>query len=188
MLHMRPYQPEDAQTIITWCRDEHAFRQWSADRYDHYPIAPEDMNAMYADAPNLIPLTAFDQEGVVGHLILRYPDAKKDTLRIGFVIVDSARRGCGYGKDMLNMALFYAFCVARVRRVTLGVFENNPAACACYRSVGFREVALEQQESYHVLGEVWPCREMQIDQDEWRKHGTEAGHRQAAQHSPLLYD
>lgn len=169
MLHMRPYQMEDAKYILSWVKDEYAFRQWSADRYEHYPAAPEDMNSMYAGAKDFFPMTAYDESGVVGHLTMRFPTPEKDTLRFGFVIVDDAKRGCGYGKDMLNMALFYAFCVARVARVSLAVFENNAAAYGCYRAVGFREVEVDEIEAYHVMGETWPCREMVLEQDEWRK-------------------
>lgn len=169
MLHMRPYQAGDAETIISWCRNEYAFRQWSADRYDHYPITPEDMNAMYAGAENVFPMTAYDEQGVAGHLILRFPDASGETLRIGFVIVDDTRRGQGLGKELMALALCYAFEVARVKRVTLGVFENNPAACGCYKAAGLREVHLEKQEHYQIMGENWPCCEMQIDIDEWRQ-------------------
>lgn len=45
-------------------------------------------------------LTAFDESGVVGHLILRFTDEEQQTIRFGFVIVDDAKRGKGYGKEM----------------------------------------------------------------------------------------
>lgn len=169
MLHMRPYQPEDAEHILSWIKNEYAFRQWSADRYERYPAMPEDMNRLYAGAKDFFPMTAYDESGVVGHMTMRFPTQEKNELRFGFVIVDDTKRGCGYGKDMLNMALFYAFCVARVDRVSLAVFENNQAAYGCYSSAGFREVETEETEAYHVMGETWNCREMKLEQDEWRK-------------------
>ena len=86
-------------------------RKWTSDRYDHYPITPEDMNYKYIDCngdcseeENFYPFTAFDESGIVGHLILRYTDSEKKTLRIGFVIVDDSKRGKGYGKQMIMLA------------------------------------------------------------------------------------
>ena len=43
--------------------------------------------------------------------------------------------------------------------VTLGVFENNPAAYHCYRSAGFRE-AQTNPGHYRVFGEDWKCLDM----------------------------
>ena len=44
MLRLRPYKACDAELITSWFQDEYAFRQWSADRYDKYPIDADDMN------------------------------------------------------------------------------------------------------------------------------------------------
>lgn len=38
MLKLRPYKCSDAETIISWCKDESSFRRWTSDRYDHFPI------------------------------------------------------------------------------------------------------------------------------------------------------
>ena len=31
-MQLRPFNPDDAETILGWCKDKHAFRLWSADR------------------------------------------------------------------------------------------------------------------------------------------------------------
>lgn len=162
MLRLRPFEPRDAAAIVSWCRDEYAFRQWSADRFDHYPLTAEDLIAHYRAQENadFFPMTAFDETGVVGHLILRFTDPEKTALRFGFVIVDPARRGQGNGKELLRLALRMAFDVLRAKTVSLGVFANNPAAYHCYKAAGFADVPLDQPEYYHVLGEDWPCLEL----------------------------
>lgn len=38
MLRLRPYKNCDAKTIISWCKDEASFRNWTSDRYDTFPI------------------------------------------------------------------------------------------------------------------------------------------------------
>ena len=159
MLRIRPYKPQDAETILSWCRDEKAFYQWSAGMLGGYPAAPEALRFVEA----LMPFTAFDEEGIVGFFTLRNPGGNPDELRFGFVIVDPACRGRGYGKAMLRLGLKFAFELYGAKKASLGVFENNPAAWHCYRAVGFRDVELETTETYRIFGENWKCRELEIE-------------------------
>lgn len=161
MLRLRPYKRRDAETIVTWIRDEFAFRQWSSDRFEKFPLSADDLNLYYdryADDDRHLEFTAFDDEGVEGHLIMRFPDEDKNVLRFGFVIVNSDKRGKGYGKEMLKLALNYAFNILKVEKVTLGVFENNPSAYYCYKSVGFTECG---ETEIKVGGEPWKCIELE---------------------------
>lgn len=108
-------------------------------------------------------MTAFDDLDIVGHFIMRFPNEHRfDEIRLGFVIVDDQRRGNGYGKEMLSLAVQYAFDFLKVKKISLGVFENNKAAIKCYESCGFKKVKLENTESYHCMGDVWNCIEMEL--------------------------
>lgn len=169
-MKLRPYKPQDAATIISWIKDERALRLWSSDRYGAYPVTAEDMNYKYMECngdceepDNFYPLTAVCEEGIVGHLILRYTDATQKVLRIGFVIVDDSKRGCGYGKRMIQMAIRYAFDMLQAEKVTLGVFENNPSAYYCYKAAGFEEIEMEEKIICEILGEQWNCIELEVN-------------------------
>ena len=169
MLRLRPYKACDAETIISWIGDETAFRKWCADRYDSYPVTAEDMNRHYDEAAysdSFYEMTAFDDTGVVGHLIMRFTDEEKKILRFGFVIVDDKKRGKGYGKEMLQLAARYAFDILKVEKITLGVFENNESAYWCYRAAGFRDVELPVPEFYPIFGEQWKCLELELAKDD----------------------
>lgn len=169
-MKLRPYKPQDAATIISWIKDERALRLWSSDRYGAYPVTADDMNYKYMECngdceepDNFYPLTAVCEEGIVGHLILRYTDATQKVLRIGFVIVDDSKRGCGYGKRMIQMAIRYAFDMLQAEKVTLGVFENNPSAYYCYKAAGFEEIEMEEKIICEILGEQWNCIELEVN-------------------------
>ena len=139
-------------------------RQWCADRYEHYPVTPDDMNSyhkQYIDGHNSVALTMVDDEEEIGYVTLRVPDDDLLEQRIGFVIVDDSKRGRGLGKTLVEMAVDYAFCKLDATKVSLGVFENNLAAIRCYESVGFRRVVRKKTESYECLGETWNCIEME---------------------------
>ena len=112
MLRLRQYKPCDAKNIVSWIRDEETLKKWSADRFGEFPISADDINKKYlenngdcVEEDNFYPFTAFDENGVVGHLILRFVDEEKKILRVGFVIIDDSKRGKGYGKEMLRLAL-----------------------------------------------------------------------------------
>ena len=108
-------------------------------------------------------MTAFDESGPVGHLILRFTDAEKRVLRFGFVIVDKAKRGMGYGQEMLRLAALYGFGILKAEKITLGVFAENAAAYRCYRAVGFRESG--RTTHTRLLGEDWLGIELVLDKD-----------------------
>lgn len=170
MLRLRPYKNCDAKEIVTWCKDRIAFRKWSADRFSSFPITADEMNLKYRDCngdcpepDNFYPMTAFDDSGIVGHLIMRFTDEKKTVLRFGFVITDDTKRGKGCGKEMLTLALKFAFEILRAEKVTLGVFENNPAAYHCYKAVGFQDVKLPEKEYVRIDGEDWNCLELEMN-------------------------
>lgn len=175
-LRLRPYKNCDAKTIVTWCKDEVSFRKWSSDRWESFPITEEDMNRKYTDyngdcieEDNFYPMTAFDDSGVVGHLIMRFTDEKKTILRFGFVIVDDSKRGMGYGKEMLALALRFAFDILKVEKVTLGVFDNNMPAFYCYKAAGFKEIEMSEKELCNVCGKMWNIIELEITKEEYEK-------------------
>ena len=159
-LILRPYKPKDAKAIVTWIKDEKELRKWSFDRYGAYPITSEDINHKYLDCngdceedDNFYPMTLTDENGPIGHLILRYTDEDKMIIRLGFIIIDDKKRGMGYGKRMIQMAIKYVFDMLKAKKLILGVFDNNTSAYNCYKAVGFKEIPMEQDSVYEIYGE-----------------------------------
>lgn len=46
-LTLRPYKPSDAAVITSWLKSEYLMRQWCANRYECYPVTPEEMNTYH---------------------------------------------------------------------------------------------------------------------------------------------
>lgn len=164
-LTLRPYQPSDAAVITSWVKSEYLMRKWCADRYERYPVTPDDMNSYYEryiDGKHTCALTMVDGDNIVGYITLRIPSDDTTERRLGFVIVDDARRGCGLGKALVSMAVKYAFDALGATKVSLGVFENNPSAIGCYESAGFIRVPKAEKECYECFGEIWNCIEMEL--------------------------
>ena len=155
---LRQFSINDAETILSWCKDKHAFRLWSADRYKEFPAQQEEMMEQYK-GDNMYPLTAVVGEEIIGHILLRFPSEDKSVIRFGFVIVDDSKRGKGYGKQMLHLAVDYAKQELGAQKITLGVFCDNLSAVECYKSVGFH---ITGADAYMIDGEEWKGYEMEL--------------------------
>ena len=168
MVRLRPYKKSDAATIVSWLTEEEGFWKWCAGRYDHFPITAEDMNCFYdqyEENPGHFQMTMLDGTKIRGHLLMQFLDEKMQDLKFGCIIVDATARGKGYGHRMLSQALSYAFEILGVDRVSLGVFENNPAARHCYERLGFTPTG--KYEIYHLMGEDWKFHEMEMKREKW---------------------
>jgi hypothetical protein len=51
----------------------------------------------------------------------------------------------------------------KAEKVTLGVFENNPSAYYCYKAAGFKEIEMDRELIFEILGEQWNCIEMEVN-------------------------
>lgn len=166
-LRLRPYKEGDAKFIVGWIPDEKSLYQWSADRIGIFPMTAEMLNDYYmqfSGNDRFWQMTACDAKNVpVGHLTMRYVDDILQTLRFGFVIIDDKIRGRGLGKEMLSLAVKYAYEMLKVEKITLGVFANNPNAYYCYLALGFVETIEDKRYQYIINGDQWECIEMELD-------------------------
>lgn len=164
MIRLRPFKLSDIEYLLKWTGDEYAFAQWCANKFS-YPLTKEQLVSYYQKYENddrAWIMIAMDEEGVpVGHLLMRKADYEKESIHLGFIIVDSKIRRKGYGKEMVSLAVKYAFDILKVRHVTLAVFDNNPVAHYCYKVVGFKDV--KYHEAVFPFGEdKWDVYDMAI--------------------------
>ena len=174
MLRLRPYKNCDANYIVSWCNSKEIFSFWGGERFGQFPISPEIINDKYfnhngdcIEEDNFYPLTAVDDDGPVGHFIIRYINGDNHILRFGWVIVDDKKRGQKIGRNMLKLGLKYAFDILDAERVTIGVFENNLSALHCYLSCGFHKSAILEDSVCECNGEETGVLELEILNDEF---------------------
>lgn len=172
-MRLRPYKSCDAKHIISWCKDEETYIKWSGGRFGDYPISEDVIDSKYRnnngdciEEDNFYPMTAFNDDGIIGHLIMRYINGDNKILRFGWVIVDEEKRGKGYGKQMLLLSMKYAFEVLKVDKITIGVFDNNIPAYYCYKAVGFNEVGIDE-EYYEINGQKCKVIELEISKNDY---------------------
>lgn len=164
MLRLRPYKSTDAAEIAAWITSETEFYKWSAGKIKHFPVLPSELDLYYnngEETKDIWGMTAVDEEGIAGHLFMKFLDEEKTQIRFGLIVLNPSRRGRGYGKEMVSLALKYAFEILKAEKVTLGVFENNPAAYHCYLASGLRDT--QEAVLYHFQGEEWRCLELEAN-------------------------
>lgn len=155
MLELKKYQKSDAPFLLSWLQNEHTFRYWCTDTYRVFPPTAEEIHDFYASwGENIRIFTAFDGEDPIGHITIRRLDKMASEWRLGFILVDENKRGRGYGKEMLNLAIRYAFDELNAAAITIGVFEENIAARALYEKLGF--IPTGEVRHYHFFGKEMP--------------------------------
>ncbi|WP_167956993.1 GNAT family N-acetyltransferase [Anaerosporobacter faecicola] len=166
MLRLRPYKSSDAPYLLQWFHDEESFTKWCANKFT-YPLTTEQLASFKVtidDDPGAWSFVALNEAGIpVGHLHMRNADYTNQSIHFGFIVVDDRYRGKGYGKEMLQLAITYATTILKMKKITLGVFGNNPAAHACYKKVGFVDEQFHpafftyQAEKWDLYDMVYLC-------------------------------
>ncbi len=85
---------------------------------------------------------------------------------VGLGIGETEYWSKGYGTDVMNVLLRFAFTEINLRRVTLTVFEYNPRAIRSYEKAGFRHEG-RLRSLLHREGRRWDELFMGILREEW---------------------
>ena len=85
---------------------------------------------------------------------------------VGLGIGETEYWSKGYGTDVMNVLLRFAFAEINLKRVTLTVFEYNPRAIRSYEKVGFRHEG-RKRRALNREGKRWDELYMGILREEW---------------------
>jgi RimJ/RimL family protein N-acetyltransferase len=92
---------------------------------------------------------------------------------VGLGIGETEYWSRGYGTDVMNVLLRFAFTEINLRRVTLSVFEYNPRAIRSYEKAGFRHEG-RMRKVLNKEGKRWDVFYMGILREEWMKLNSQA--------------
>lgn len=156
-MRIRPYIPsKDYEYVSKWIDDERAHAFWCANRFP-YPITQQsfhdllEKNAMdWTDSAYV----ATENDGQLIGFFCYSVNTEDNIGFLKFVIVDKIKRGKGYGKEMLHLALQYAFQITGAETVQLHVFSENTTAKHCYEKVGFVERNMDK-DVFPYKDELW---------------------------------
>ena len=119
-------------------------------------------------------IRTLDGDKLIGELALDVVDWSGRDAFIGLGIGEIEYWNKGYGTDVMNVLLRYAFAEVNLRRVTLNVFEYNPRAIRSYEKAGFRHEG-RLRKVLNKEGKRWDMLYMGILREEWLEHNNERG-------------
>jgi len=106
------------------------------------------------------------EDKLIGELGLDVVDWAGRDAFVGLGIGETEYWSKGYGTDIMNVLLRYAFTEINLKRVTLTVFEYNPRAIRSYEKVGFRQEG-RRRHALNREGQRWDELYMGILREEW---------------------
>lgn len=156
-MRIRPYIPnKDYEDVSNWIDNERTHSFWCANRLS-YPISQKSFHDFLEknslDWTDSAYVATEDNGQAVGFFCYSV-NTESNIGFLKFVIVDNTKRGKGYGKGMLNLALQYAFQITGAEAVQLNVFNENTLAKRCYEKVGFVERNIEK-DVFPYKDELW---------------------------------
>ena len=141
-MRLRPYIPSlDFDIISNWITESREHAMWCAGR-TKFPIECEDFNKLLEDIAircGDTPFIAADNNGKPVGFFCYSVNTESNEGMLKFVMIDPEQRGKGFGKEMLKLAVRYAFEFTGAERVRLCVLSANDRAKQCYRSIGFKD-------------------------------------------------
>ena len=141
-MRIRPYlECKDFDAIKGWITDETTHAFWCAG-HTNFPLEKEDFSTLLKEIAEMFgdaPFVATTDEGEVVGFFCYGLNYEKNEGMLKFVMVDGSKRGRGIGKEMIKLALKYAFEITKADTVQLNVFPENERAKKCYESIGFVE-------------------------------------------------
>lgn len=156
-MRIRPYiEDKDFEYLAKWIDDEKIHALWCANLMP-YPITKENLhsflekNAMeWTDSAYV----ATEDNGKVTGFFCYSVNVDDNSGFLKLIVVDREKRGVGYGKKMLQLALKYAFEITGVESVRVNVFDRNAAAKHCYEKIGFVEESISK-DIFPYKDETW---------------------------------
>ena len=172
MVELKYFDRTDFKQLIDWIVSPQFLLQWGGSTFS-YPLTENQLEKYIENANNdnsdtlVYKVISKETGDVIGHVSLREIDRINKSARVGKVLVgDKNVRGKGIGKLLMKEILKVAFDELKLHRVSLGVFDFNVSAIACYEKAGFIKEGL-LRDSKKNNEEYWNLWEMSILENEW---------------------
>jgi RimJ/RimL family protein N-acetyltransferase len=171
-VRLSAFDPEElSKAFPRWNRNSEYFRLLNMSAH---PMQSSRATAQWMEeevgemsvASYFFSIRTLSDDTLIGELGLDVVDWSGRDAFVGLGIGEPEYWSKGYGTDVMNILLRYAFMELNLKRVTLTVFEYNPRAIRSYEKAGFRHegcvrLALNRE------GRRWDNLYMGIQREEW---------------------
>ena len=172
LVRLSAFDPEEMSKMFTrWNANSEYFRLLNSSARQMYSVKSmtkwmeEDVGEMSLESYYFSIRTLEDDKliGEIGLDVVNWPG--RDAF-VGLGIGETEYWSKGYGTDVMNVLLRFAFTEINLRRVSLGVFEYNPRAIRSYEKAGFRHEG-RLRRLLNREGRRWDNLFMGILREEW---------------------
>ena len=124
-----------------------------------FPVSPEEqlkrLSSMYVKNKDL-QLAIIDKmtKALVGIIGLHKIDWVHRTADISIVIGSEESQGKGFGKKAVALIVEHAFKKLNLHKLTSGMWSNNKASEACFKSNGFDKEGCRKEQYFYKDGYV----------------------------------
>ena len=166
-IYLSPMSIEDAETHVKWLNDFSVTdglgtsgqvrslekeKEWILKNSNQYEFA----------------IVRLEDNKLIGNCSIHDLDQQKQCAEVGLFIGDEENRSKGYGQDVLNLLLDYAFNYLNLNNIMLKVFSFNERAINCYKKAGFKEIGRRRRACY-LRGKHYDDVFMDILREEYNK-------------------
>ena len=179
-IELQEFEGNDYSTLIDWINleSEIHFLQWGGRMaFDTFPIdnvqLEKHIEGTLGDyaVRRIFKIVNAGSADMVGYIELNNINLRDRSAQVSRVLVAPSFRGKGIGYKMVKRVVEIGFDEIKLHRISLGVFDFNKGAIACYKKVGFKQDGI-LRDCMKVGNEFWSAVQMSILEDEW---GAELG-------------
>lgn len=139
-LHLRDVRVEDAtDAYAAWMNDPEVNRYTESRFIRHTPESLRRyIEAITASENNLfLAIVTKGNRRHIGNIKLSAINGYHGTAEVGIIIGDKDYWGCGYGSEAIDLLVGYAFGILSLRKLTAGIYANNPGSIRSFERAGF---------------------------------------------------
>lgn len=160
-----PASTEQVEWLISCADSPETLLMWAGPIFQ-YPLDAAQLHDHFADLsmeePPARPLRAVVDGATVAYAELRDLAPKEGRGRLSRVMVDPTWRGSGLGEKFVRAVIAFAFDDLKLRRLELGVFQQNVAARRLYEKLGFKAHEI-RHGAVELAGTRWDSVQMALE-------------------------
>ena len=150
-----PLTPALAAKVVTWLHSAAETAMFAGPSLP-WPLTADELVSVAASEQRRAWVLVDEEEPVAFGTYRLLGDAA----RIGWVVVNPVRRGEGWGRALMVTLVESASAEPGVRRITLGVYEQNSTARALYADLGFLDSG--ERRTTLVDGSEWISLDLEL--------------------------
>lgn len=173
-IYLSPINKDDIQQYVKWMND---FRVTDGTGCSGSLLTLEGEKQWLESVEGAyqFAVVTLDGDRLIGNCGFQEYNSLHQTGEVGLFIGEEKDRGCGYGKEILQLLLEYGFEYLNLHNIMLKLYSFNTPALRCYQKTGFKEIG-RRRECYYLHGKFHDHIYMDILKSEWeemQKHSAD---------------